>query len=414
MYDFDLKTLTVQSIFQWFGPPVLSPPDLRRRARALWIVSWPFFAVVAVGLAIAVLVEPHTLQRRAVTIAAVGVLTIVLHAISRGGRPTLASWTLVLGLSVIVTQRAWITGGIHAPVAVFYALFILTAGLVIGVRGSLVTAAVCVLGAIVLTVGTALAWLPTRPGAGSPLEAFVFVVLAIGLALVLQTLSAFRLYRDAPGLDAWQMLVHDMRTPMQTINWHLELMRESGGGSADDVERALDGMSILQRLTNSFLDIGRLEAGRMPIRPSVANLSVLAHSVVMAVRVLQPTRDITVEAQGNSTCTCDPELTRRIIENLVSNAMKHTPIEGRVRVVTSGSRGRARIAVYDSGAGVPTEKRARIFDPYYGEGILSATGYASSGIGLAFCKLAVEAQGGTIHIEDGAPRGSVFVMELPR
>jgi hypothetical protein len=114
---------TPQSIRHWFAAPELSRPDLRRRARALWIVSWPFFAVVTVVLGVAVLVEPDTLARRSVTIAAVGALMTLLHTISRAGRPVLASWILVIGLSVIVTQRAWITGGIHAPVAVFYALF---------------------------------------------------------------------------------------------------------------------------------------------------------------------------------------------------------------------------------------------------------------------------------------------------
>ena len=137
--------------------------DLRRRARALWIVSWPLFGVVAVLLSIAVLVEPYTLARRAVTIGVVGALITSLHMISRSGRPVLASWILVIGLSVIVTQRAWITGGIHAPVAVFYTLFIVMAGVLLSARGSLVTAGVCVLGGIVLTAGTALEWLTPRP-----------------------------------------------------------------------------------------------------------------------------------------------------------------------------------------------------------------------------------------------------------
>ncbi|HEV3217025.1 MAG TPA: hypothetical protein VGZ27_14940, partial [Vicinamibacterales bacterium] len=180
--------MTPHSILHWFAAPELSRPDLRRRARELWIVSWPFFAVVTVVLGVAVLVEPDTLARRSITIAAVGALMILLHTISRGGRPALASWILVIGLSVIVTQRAWITGGIHAPVAVFYALFIVMASVLLGARGGLVTAAVCLVGAIVLTVGTALGWLAPRPGADSPLGGFVFVVLAIGLALVLQAL----------------------------------------------------------------------------------------------------------------------------------------------------------------------------------------------------------------------------------
>src|SRR5688572_7774328 len=121
-----------QPIVRWFEPPELVRPDLRSHARALWVVSWPFFAVVTVVLGIAVLVEPNTLARRVTTVAAVGALIAILHSISRAGRPVLASWILVIGLSVIVTQRAWITGGIHAPVAVFYVLFIVMASLLMG------------------------------------------------------------------------------------------------------------------------------------------------------------------------------------------------------------------------------------------------------------------------------------------
>src|SRR4029079_7433582 len=115
---------------------------------------------------------------------AVGTLMAVLPAISRAGRPVFASWTLVTGLSVIVTQRAWVTGGIHAPVAAFYVLFIIMAGVVLGARGGVATAALCTLGAIALTVGTALEWLAPRPGAGSVLGGFVVVLLALGLSRV--------------------------------------------------------------------------------------------------------------------------------------------------------------------------------------------------------------------------------------
>jgi signal transduction histidine kinase len=206
-----------------------------------------------------------------------------------------------------------------------------------------------------------------------------------------------------------------MRSPMQVLLAHLELLRENTGGEiAKDVDAAIDGATALHRLTNSFLDLTRLEAGRMPVRRSVTDLSALAYSVVSAIHVLQPARDLAVEMRGDCSCNCDPELTRRIIENLVSNAMKHTKIEGQVRVVVSGSPDRAYIAVHDEGPGVPPEKRTTIFEPYSAEGLRSATGYESSGLGLAFCRLAVGAQGGTIRVEDGTPRGSVFIVELPR
>jgi signal transduction histidine kinase len=167
-------------------------------------------------------------------------------------------------------------------------------------------------------------------------------------------------------------------------------------------------------MSNSLLDVSRLEAARMPVRRSVTDLSALVDAVVTNVRVLQPARDIALETRGESACNCDPELTRRIIENLVSNAVKHTEIEGRVRVIISGSSERAHISVHDEGPGVPPKNRTRIFELFSAESLRSATGYESSGLGLAFCKLAVEAQGGAIRIEDGTPRGSVFVVELPR
>ncbi|MGH7617751.1 MAG: hypothetical protein ACREPM_11015 [Gemmatimonadaceae bacterium] len=147
--------LPQQSIFEWFAPPDLARPDLRERARYLWLFSWPFFTLVTVLLALAVIIEPHTAVRRAVTIGAVGALMAVSHAISRAGRPLVASWMLVTGLAVIVTERAWVTGGIRAPVAPFYILFIVMASVLLGARGGLATAAVCTLGAIALSAGTA-------------------------------------------------------------------------------------------------------------------------------------------------------------------------------------------------------------------------------------------------------------------
>ena len=405
----------MQSIVRWFNPPRLSRPDLEHRARALWLVTWPFLAVVATLLGISVLVEPETLARRGTTVAAVGALIVLLHAISRAGRPGLASWIFVVGLSILVTQRAWSTGGIHAPVAVFYVLFIVMAGMLIGVRGGVVTAAVCLVGAIVLTVGTAREWLTPRPGAGSPLGALVFVVLAIGLALIVQAFVARRPRRERLGVDAVEMLVHDMHSPIQAVLAHLALLRdEIRGESVQDVEAAISGAHALSRMTSSLLDVSRLEAGQMPVQRSVVDLSALADSVVSAIHSLQPTRVIAVEINGDPTCRCDAELTRRIIENLVGNAMKHTMIGGRIRVVVSGSPRTVHIAVHDEGPGVPPSMRSRIFEPFSAAGLISANGAASWGIGLAFCRLAAEAQGGTIRMVDSTTGGSVFLVELPR
>src|SRR5437879_12981110 len=166
------------------------------------------------------------------------------------------------------------------------------------------------------------------------------------------------------GWESIQLLVGDMRSPMQVLVSHLEVLRrELRGESARGAEAALSRVRTLRRMGNSLLDVSRLEAGRMPIRRSITDLSALAHAVVSAVRIVQPTCDIAVETRGDSMCNCDPGLTRRIIENLVSNAMEVTTIDGRVRLVIAGSRHGASIAVTDEGPAVPPEPRTRTFEP---------------------------------------------------
>jgi len=404
-----------QAILHWLAPPELPSAGLRRHARALWLATWPFFVVITLVLGIAVLVEPDTLIRRATTVAAVGVLIATLHLISRRGRPRLASWLLVIGLSVIVTQRAWITGGVHAPVAVFYALFVIMGGALLGARGGFVTAAVCVVGAIALTTGETLGFLTPPPGAPAPLAQLVFIFLAVGIALVLQALVTYRARREGLTVDAVELFVHDMRSPLQVVLAHLHLLRmDARDEDAPNVDGAIQGATTLHRMTNSLLDISRLDADSMPVKSAPTDLSALTSAVVRSIRILQPDRTITVESNANADCRCDPELMRRVIENLVMNAMKHTPSDGRVRVVISGNAERAHVEVHDEGAGVPMDKRAKLFEPFSADGLRSMSGYESSGLGLTFCRLAVEAQGGSIRIEDNIPTGSVFIVELPR
>ena len=407
--------MTPQSVFQWFAPPELPRSDLRQRARALWLVSWPFFAVVTVLLAIAVLVDPQTLVRRATTIAIVGGLMTVLHMTSRAGRPVLASWMLVIGLCVVITQRAWVVGGIDSPVAAFYVLFIVMASVLLGRRGALATAAVCTVGAIVLTAATSRGWLSPKPGAGPPLDGFVFVMLAISLALVVNAVMTLRPQREGLDAEGIRLVVGDLRSPMQAALSRLELLRgELPAESIEDVDAALGSVRALRRMTTSLLDVSRLEAGRMPIHASPTDLLALARDVVSAAHAVQPTCAITINVCGDSMCNCDRALTRRIIENLVSNATQVTATDGHACIVIADSRHGVSIAVADEGRSVSPDERSRIFEPFRTDRLHRGVAEESSGLPLAFCKLAVEAQGGTIRVENGTPRGNVFVVELPR
>jgi two-component system sensor histidine kinase/response regulator len=109
----------------------------------------------------------------------------------------------------------------------------------------------------------------------------------------------------------------------------------------------------------------------------------------------------------------DPDLLRRLLANLVENAIRHAPAKSKVFVKTRDEEGGLVIRVIDSGRGVPPDLRERIFDPFIQlEGLDRPETRGGRGLGLTFCKLAAEAHGGRIWVEDASP-GSVFVVSLP-
>jgi two-component system sensor histidine kinase/response regulator len=110
----------------------------------------------------------------------------------------------------------------------------------------------------------------------------------------------------------------------------------------------------------------------------------------------------------------DVELVRRIVENLIDNCLKYTPRGTAVTVSIDRSETRVLLRVKDQGAGIPSDQRVRVFEKYVRIDEGTPAGMRSSrGLGLAFCKLATEAHGGRIWVEENLPRGTVFVVELP-
>jgi signal transduction histidine kinase len=400
----------------WFGPPTLASPDASRRARAVWMLAWSFLAILTVLLAAAVMLQPETLAARATSTLAVAALVVVLHTVNRRGRTNLASWIFVLGLTAAFTQRAWATGGVHAPIAVFYVLFVLMAAGLLGTRGSLVTASACMAGAILLTVGGMTGSVGTVSDASTIAVDFLVIILAIAATLVALTLLLHQAKRSATD-DLIQMFVHDMRSPLTVIVARLGLLREDApddSATAEHVDAACADALRLTQLANNFLDIHRLDAGRMPIRRTSTDVGELARDVVRALRVLDPTRHMDVRTSSPASCKCDPEIVRRVLENLVSNAIKHTPRQGTVRIHVATYEAGVRVAVEDEGAGVPAGTRSRIFEKFGAAAARKDHAYHSVGLGLAFCKLAVEAHGGSIGVADAVPHGAIFAFVLPK
>ncbi len=214
--------------------------------------------------------------------------------------------------------------------------------------------------------------------------------------------------------DLVKMIVHDMRGLLMVVLANLDLARgDISGEAAEDVDSAIKAAQAVTQMSNTLLDVSRLEEGKMPLSPELGDLVPIAQESTEMLRALDSSRTITIESGGPVMATCDRGLIRRVIDNLVSNAVKHTPSGGRVTIeLTVGTRG-ARVAVRDNGAGVPEELRGRLFEKFAGVHTQNRKAVHSAGLGLAFCKLAVEAHGGTIGVESATPRGSIFTFELP-
>ncbi len=216
-----------------------------------------------------------------------------------------------------------------------------------------------------------------------------------------------------------KMVVHDMRSPLMALCASLELLliNPASSMSADERKLLKNGLAAGQDLTNmvtSLLDVSRLEEGSMPldIKPCF-----ISHTLRQAVDRLAPlTRShrLTVELPEREEATwCDQEITERIITNLVTNAIKFSPPGSTIRIVLSHKKGWSRVSVTDNGPGIPLEYQTKIFDKFAQVRQRASGKKFSSGLGLSFCKMAAEAQGGCLTLESREGEGATFTLFLP-
>lgn len=212
------------------------------------------------------------------------------------------------------------------------------------------------------------------------------------------------------------MIVHDMRSPLHAILGYVELLAEDVAISADNrqmLHQVEGSAGLLDRMVDSLLDVRRLEENRLPLEPVDAFAADIVSRAVNGLgRRLENHRVTLRIAPGEETIRCDEELIYRVVTNLLDNAVKYSPVGSEIEVATTFSRGRARFTVCDHGTGIPPEFHTRIFEKFGQVEARSRGGRRSIGLGLAFCRLAVEAHGGAIGLESDET-GSCFWFELP-
>jgi len=217
--------------------------------------------------------------------------------------------------------------------------------------------------------------------------------------------------------DLTHMLIHDLRNPLAVICCFLDFLEfhEAQTLSANAQELVTVARRSAEDLLNmiaSLLDVSKIGAGEMKLQREPCDLHTLLRAVVAATQPLPANRTVTLDAPASPlTLTLDVGLIRRVLQNLLSNALKYTPPSGAVCIVVTPSPSEVRVAITDTGPGIAPEHQQRIFEKF-GQ-VEDRQNRQGTGLGLTFCKLAVEAHGGRIGVQSKVDHGSTIWLALP-
>ncbi len=221
--------------------------------------------------------------------------------------------------------------------------------------------------------------------------------------------------------DLAALVVHDMRNPLSALAGNLEMMNEALADAPADVRemltecRELAGRSL--ELLSSILDVTELEEGLLRAKPVEVALEVLLTRSVRGSVAPARGRGVAIRIESESeglTGKLDPDLTGRVLENLVSNAVRYTPPGGEIVVGARRIEQGVMFTVANGGQRIPDEERRRIFAKYYRIEERRAGARENRGLGLYFCKLAIDAHGGTITLAERPGFPVVFEVRLPQ
>ncbi len=235
-----------------------------------------------------------------------------------------------------------------------------------------------------------------------------------------------RAYLDLQRVEAQrdelsEMLVHDLRTPLTTLLMPLTMLESEQFGALNETQREVTMMAVrggnrLLRLVNELLDISKMESGSMTLQRRAVELPTLGEEALEQVVSIQLTNQARVSFEYSNDLPmvpADADLLRRVLINLLGNAIKFTPSDGSITLGARPENDNLIVWVRDTGEGVPPEDQARIFEKFGQVESRRAGRRMSTGLGLTFCKLVVEAHGGQMWLESALGEGSTFYFSLP-
>lgn len=227
-----------------------------------------------------------------------------------------------------------------------------------------------------------------------------------------------RLQREKESLV--QLIVHDLRSPLNAIILSLEYLdqelksRRLPEGMIEAVEDARGTSNHLAGMISQILDTAKLEEGRLGLdRASLSVPELLERARQQLAPVARnKSLQVAIEVAKGIGFRGDPRLFARVIENLLSNSIRHAPMGGRVLLTAVTDGDCVRLSVHNNGTPVDTPERERIFQKFQ-QGKSDTLRLSGWGLGLYFCRMVVEAHGGSIAVEDVEGWPTSFVMRMP-
>ncbi|MCA9971274.1 MAG: HAMP domain-containing histidine kinase [Anaerolineales bacterium] len=232
-------------------------------------------------------------------------------------------------------------------------------------------------------------------------------------------LQAAKALRD----DLTDMIVHDLRTPLTTVNLSLDLLERTLDDPSKQQFRgrffqgAREQLTRMLGLINQLLDVARLETGQLRVETAAFPVARLLEEKASLFALQAEADDKCVQVDAAAPlppAMGDRELVGRVLDNLIANALKYTQPGGQITLRARDNGAMLQVQVADDGEGIAPEAAARIFDKFYqvtdGQGRPVRRG---TGLGLTFCKLVVEAHDGRIWVDSTPGKGSTFSFTLP-
>jgi PAS domain S-box-containing protein len=214
---------------------------------------------------------------------------------------------------------------------------------------------------------------------------------------------------------------HELRTPLSIIMGAIRLTLDEIPGKIVEEQRdvlatAMENVQRLGRIVDSLLSISKIESGKLDLQKTVINICELIKDTVSNYEPLAQEKGIRLgcEFPQESVDIClDPDKTKEVLINLISNSLKFTPEGGWVKVICTKQDGEVLVSVQDSGVGIAKEDIPKLFDKFTQFGRKAGPGEKGTGLGLAIAKKLIEMHGGKIEVESEVNQGTTFTISLP-